>query len=309
MTKDKYEEMELSFSELAEQIGIDDLETPEVYEIEDQGYEVLSTDPKTGEDVWKPIQNFVVKPGQDFHYELNGLKGTHEHRVMHEGKWTKLSEHPEAVRVEDPTAVVDITVKDTHTYKCGGQNNHNTTTPGGMAIPYASSIRIRITSTGQSHIKNKAGDVIGIKVKAKTIKNKVAKPFRSVEFRILFGRGVVEDEEVFDLFRDHCSSTGKDGIVMPGTGETVNVSGLSAWKNFLVVDKHGEVLHDVKFHKPDFKKMVLDNPMFSDYMEALFEASLVQKPGQLNDDISEMDIDPESFTDIQAAAQMANENA
>lgn len=177
----------------------------------------------------------------------------------------------------------------------------DTTTPGGMAIPYACSQRIRITSTGQSHIKNKAGDVIGIQVKAKTIKNKVAKPFRSVEFRILFGVGIVEDEEVFDLFRVYCSNS-KNGLVMPN-GEIVNVSGTAAWKNFLVTTSDGEVLHDVKFHKPDFKEKVLDNPEFHDYMEALYEASLVQKPGST----FEPDIDAESYTDVKAAQMLTEE--
>lgn len=179
----------------------------------------------------------------------------------------------------------------------------DTTTPGGMAIPYASSIRIRITSTGQSQIKNKGGDVIGIQVKAKTIKNKVSPPFRSVAFRIVFGQGIVEDEEVFDLFREYCASS-KQGLVMPN-GHIVNVSGTSAWKNFLVTDENGEVLHDIKFHKPEFKSKVLYVPEFSNYMEALFEAALVRKQGQK----VLPDIDEDSFTDMQAAQMAAAEGA
>ena len=273
----RLKQQEVTFEELANMIGIDDLETPELYEIEDQGYEVLSVDPVTGVDVWKPIQNFVVKPKQDMHYDLHGLRGTAEHRVLLNGTWTKLSEHPEAIKVEEETQVVDLTVKDTHTYKCVGQINHNTTTPGGMAIPYSCSVRIRITSTGQSHIKDKDDNIIGIKVKAKTIKNKVAKPFRDCEFQIIFGKGVYETEEVFDLFRSYCETT-SNGFKMPD-GETVLLSGTGAWKNFLVTSKDGEVLQDIKFHKPDFGSKVLNVPEFSKYMEALYEASLVIKPG------------------------------
>jgi recombination protein RecA len=172
----------------------------------------------------------------------------------------------------------------------------DTTTPGGMAIPYACSQRVRITSTGQSHIKDKNGEVVGIKVKAKTIKNKVAKPFRTVEFQIIFGKGVVEHEEVFDLFRDWCSKETADGFVMPN-GHVVNVSGAGAWKSYVVTDADGVVLHDVKFHKSEFGKKVLYVPEQAEYMNALFEASLIKKP--------ELTIDTDSFTDIQSAAMIA----
>ena len=264
----RWVEQDLSFAELAATIGIDDLETPELYEIEDQGYEILSVDPKTGKDVWKPIQNFIVKPGQDEHYNLDGLLGTGEHRVKFNNEWTKLSAHPAAVLVKKPMAVVDLTVKDTHTYKCGGQLNHNTTTPGGMSIPYSSSTRIRITSTGQKQIKNKEGDIIGIQVKAKTIKNKVANPFRTCEFQIHFGVGIVEHEETFDLFREA-------GTVKMDNGDEVSVSGVGAWKDFLVNDKNGEVIHSVKCYKAQFGTDVLEVPEYSKYVEALYEAALV----------------------------------
>ena len=144
----------------------------------------------------------------------------------------------------------------------------DTTTPGGMSIPYACSTRIRITSTGQKQIKNKDGDVIGIQVKAKTIKNKVANPFRTCEFQIHFGVGIVEHEEVFDAFRE-------TGMVRMKNGDEVTVAGTGAWKTFVVNDKHGVILHEIKCYKPEFDKSVLKVKEYKKYVEALFEATLV----------------------------------
>lgn len=181
--------------------------------------------------------------------------------------------------------------------KIGVMFGDPTTTPGGMAIPYACSTRVQITSTGQSHIKDKNDEVIGIKVKAKTIKNKVAKPFRSVEFTIIFGRGIVEHEEVFDLFRDYCAKLTDEALKMPD-GELVTVSGTGAWKNFMVTTAEGEVVHDIKFYKPEFGDKVLNRPEFQKYMDALFEASLVIKPGQSYTP----DINPESYEEMKSLA-------
>lgn len=162
--------------------------------------------------------------------------------------------------------------------KIGVMFGDPTTTPGGMAIPYASSVRVRISSTGQQHIKDKDGNVLGIKVKAKTIKNKVSRPFRSCEFQIIFGVGVVEHEEVFDLFRGHIAELSKENRNIEGVeydGKWLNVSGAGAWKEFTVIDQEdGEVLIQEKFYKTDFNK-ILYNPIYKEYMDALFESALV----------------------------------
>ena len=64
--------------------------------------------------------------------------------------------------------------------KIGVMYGDPTTTPGGKAIPFHSSVRIKL-GAGQK-IENKDKEVVGIHVSAKTIKNKVSPPFRTDEF-------------------------------------------------------------------------------------------------------------------------------
>lgn len=71
------------------------------------------------------------------------------------------------------------------------------TTPGGMALKYASSVRIDIRK--KEDIKDKAGNAIGIVSKVKVIKNKMAPPMKITEFAIIYGTGIDQYGCVLDV--------------------------------------------------------------------------------------------------------------
>jgi recombination protein RecA len=84
--------------------------------------------------------------------------------------------------------------------KIGVMFGNPETTPGGMALKYAASVRIDIRK--REDIKDKAGNSVGIVSKVKIIKNKMAPPMKVTEFSILYGKGIDEHGCVLDVALD-----------------------------------------------------------------------------------------------------------
>ena len=123
--------------------------------------------------------------------------------------------------------------------KIGVMFGNPETTTGGNALKFYSSVRLDIRRIGS--IKN-GEDIVGNRTRVKVVKNKVAPPFRKVEFDIMFGAGISRSGELLDKAVDL-------GIV--------NKSG--SWFSY----------NDTKLGqgRDAVKKMIDDNPELSDDIE------------------------------------------
>jgi recombination protein RecA len=108
------------------------------------------------------------------------------------------------------------------------------TTTGGRALKFYSSVRLDIRRIGQL----KAGEeVVGNRTKVTVVKNKLAPPFRKVEFDILYAQGISKEGELLDLGQ-------KEGIVIksgtwfslkhPTDGEIRLGQGMERSRSFLI---------------------------------------------------------------------------
>ncbi len=112
-------------------------------------------------------------------------------------------------------------------------------TPGGRALKFYSSVRIEIR---KGEPLKSGSEIIGNRTKAKVVKNKIAPPFRTTEFDIMYGEGISRTGELLDLAVEL-------GIVKKGGawfsyGETRLGQGRDNAKNYFL--DHPEIAEEIE---------------------------------------------------------------
>jgi recombination protein RecA len=113
------------------------------------------------------------------------------------------------------------------------------TTTGGNALKFYATMRLDIRRVGP--IKE-GQEIIGNRTKVKVVKNKIAPPFREVEFDIIYGRGISKEGEVLDLGVES-NLIEKSGTWYSYNGERLG-QGRENAKNFL--KDHPELISDIE---------------------------------------------------------------
>jgi len=150
----------------------------------------------------------------------------------------------------------------------------DTTTPGGKAIPFFSSVRMKLYSGG----KVKAGkDVIGVGIKPKLIKNRMGPPHREAELKMYFTKGLIDEESWLDI------------LLKAGHAEKI-----SQQKSSITNKDTGEVY---EFQNRKFVEWIR-KPESSEahiYCKALVKKSLVieQDPDKREEEITTEELQPE----------------
>ena len=113
------------------------------------------------------------------------------------------------------------------------------TTTGGNALKFYATMRLDIRRVGP--IKE-GQEVVGNRTKVKVVKNKIAPPFREVEFDIIYGRGISKEGEVLDLGVES-NLIEKSGTWYSYNGERLG-QGRENAKNFL--RDHPDLISDIE---------------------------------------------------------------
>ncbi len=147
--------------------------------------------------------------------------------------------------------------------KVGVMYGNPETTPGGRALKFYASVRLDVRRGEQ--LKN-GSEVIGNRTKVKVVKNKVAPPFRSCEFDLIYGQGISREGSLLDM------AVAKDIIVKSGAWFSYNDQRIAQGRD-------------------NARQYLKDHPEIADEIDALLRQQMSQMtvPAVADEDIPEMD--------------------
>ena len=147
--------------------------------------------------------------------------------------------------------------------KIGVMFGNPDTTPGGLALKFHASVRLELRRGQQ--IKD-GTDVLGTGVRVKVVKNKVAPPFKEVEYDVTFGKGISKAGNLLDI------AVNQEFIQKSGSWFSYNGERIGQGRN-------------------NVKQYLEDNPEVADKIEAqIREAlSLTSRPAAENDENAEVE--------------------
>lgn len=167
------------------------------------------------------------------------------------------------------------------------------TTSGGKAVPFASSVRIKLKSMGKITVPlDGKKQVVGIQTRAEIVKNRVGPPFKAVDYDIYFDSGIDDYGSWLAILKEY---------------KYANNSG--AWYSFSV-DYSSEIVNpntgelklvkDYKFTSKDFASVLEANPEFTQYLYGLICDKFIMKY-RINKDygIDDITVDEEDSENIE----------
>jgi recombination protein RecA len=136
------------------------------------------------------------------------------------------------------------------------------TTPGGKGIPFHASVRLRLSSVGAIKAKIEGHDeVVGSRVKAKLVKNRVGPPLRECEYEIYFDSGIDDYSSWLTTMKDY--------------NLVAQAGAWYSWTN----KETGEV---IKFQSKDFVEKIMNVPKLKEMVYDEIAEKVIMKYQQLD---------------------------
>ena len=153
------------------------------------------------------------------------------------------------------------------------------TTAGGKALPFHSSVRLRLKNTGMIKARvNGAEQVVGNKTNVHVVKNRMGPPNRKIDYEIYYDSGIDNYGGWLSVMKNF---------------KLVSQSG--AWYSLDDIDlETGEVLDTVKFQSKDFEEKVIQNPEMKERLyKRICEAYIFKYRAGVDGGIDDVVVDEE----------------